>query len=422
MFLITAAAIVAWAVPRHPAYQEWHYSRMSLEQLQHERGEQTDDFRLLYHTGLRLNQRQRFEEALPLLLQAARLRPDEARIREALAQAQMPLGKTGEAFNQLAQFVGTHPASAEGHLQLGKFYLAMKSGEHAQKELERAVALDPQLAAGWAALADARFQFSVDKHAALEAARRAVQLRPNHPDGVLLLATLLANQYSPEARAAFERASALAPHRPDILQRYADYLMRTGAFADLSRAETAARQALALNANASLAHLTLGRALALRGAYTEAIEPLKRAAACDPYDPVAPYELSRLYTHLRQSSEAKSWQGIWLNRQTYQGKRQKLIDAAVAKPYDPTPCGQLAHLLAVHGEVTEAMHYQGLAQGRRADLPSVLIAVAKDLVDGGYEAQAALLARRALEITSEPALIASAKRLLARTERHGSNP
>ncbi len=186
--LLGVVAVLAWAVPRYPIYQEWRLSHLPLAQLERECSDTPDDYRLLYYTGKRLNERGRYAEALPLLLQSARLHPDEARIRDALAQAQMPLGQTGEAFNQLAQYVGTHPESAEGHLFLGKFYQAMKSGKRAQEELERAVTLNPELAEGWAALADVRSEFTPDGAATLDAARHAARLRPESAEDHLRLA------------------------------------------------------------------------------------------------------------------------------------------------------------------------------------------------------------------------------------------
>lgn len=413
--LVPLGAIVAWAVPQHPVYQEWRDSHLSLEQL--ERDVRMDDYRLLYYTGLRLNQRRQYVDALPLLLQAARLRPTEARIRDALAEAQMAQGKTGEAFNQLAQFVGTQPGLAEGHLLLGKFYLAMKSGQRAQEELERAVALDPKRAEAWAALSETYAEFTPDKAAALAAAERAAQLQPDNADALLHLATLLSAQSAPEARNKFARALALSPERADIHSRYAAYLLGTGQTADRTQAEMEARRALALGDTNSLSSLTLGRALTLRGADTEAIGPLTHAAERDAYDVVAPGELTRLYRRLGHPTEAERWQRLRLERQAYLTQRQTLLNAALADSQDRARSLRLACLLGRHGEVEEALRYQGLGQGKASDSPAVLIAVAKDLTKGGYARLAVPLLQRAQQIAPDPALLAAARQALDRAQR-----
>ena len=418
VLLVSVAAIVAWATPRHPLYQEWRLSHLPLEQLEAECKDVTDDYRLLYYTGLRLNERKRYSEALPLLLQATRLCPDEARIRDAMAQSQMPLGKTGEAFNQLAQFVGTHPDSAEGHLNLGKFYLAMKSGTRAQTELERAVSLNQNLAEGWSALAETRSEFSPDKSAAVEAARRAAQLRPENAEDHLFLAGLLVDQAAPNARREFERALKIAPDRADICRRYADFLLSTGDKADQAYAETEARRAIALDSTAPQAYLVLGRALMRRGADAEAVDPLKRATTLDPYASAPARELLNLSHRLQHPVEARHWEAIWRQRQDYLLARQLELDEALAHPNDRSRSRRLAALLGYHGEVLEALRYQGLAQGKLSDAPSVLIQTANDLTAGSYSNRALPLAQRALEITDDPSLLKAANQTLRSIQAH----
>src|SRR5688500_11620266 len=70
VFLLLAAGVGVRGVLNGPWYQDRKLAAMSLAALQRERGDRMDDPRLLYYTGLRLNEQGRFAEADPLLRQA----------------------------------------------------------------------------------------------------------------------------------------------------------------------------------------------------------------------------------------------------------------------------------------------------------------------------------------------------------------
>ncbi len=397
-----AFVLLAWAIPRHPAYQRWRRSRLTLAQMTQACGPNGDaaaregDYPLLYATGLGLNAQKQFAQSLPLLLKAVQLNPDAPAFRDALAQTQVANGQTDEAFQQLSQFVGTHPNLASAHLLLGKLYLATHSGPRAQQELERAVALDANLAEGWAALAGARGEFSADKRSVLEAATRAAALRPTNVDDQLRLASLLAEQSPDEARAVYERALALAPDRADAHRAFARYLLDSGRpLEQAAQAEAEARLARALDARSPQASLLLGLSLTRRRAYADAIEPLTLAAQGDVFDTVAPHNLATLYRRLNRPKEARQWQTVWQGRQAYLSERLRLRSNALARPQDRARSGRLARLLARHGEVEEALRYQSLAQGQPPDAPAVLLGVANDLMQGGFRDLAVPLAERA---------------------------
>ena len=379
-----AGSLAVWGILQNPHYQEWRLSRMPLAALERESIQDPDDARLLYYTGLRLNAQGRSAEALPLLLRSARLEPDSARTRDALAQAQLVGGQADQAYAQLAQFAGTHPRSAEGHLYLGKYYLSVNAGRKAQDELERAVALDPHLADGWAALVSALSQYSGDNAAILDAARHAVALRPDSPDDQWQLATLLAAQGQPEARAEYAHAVALAPGRADIRAAQAAFLLTTGRSEDRASAEAGARRATGLDPQNALAWRALGEALTGRGADADAVVPLSRAAALDPYDVRTPRDLSQLSQRLGRAAEAGHWRQVALTRQAYLDERHRLQDAALDHPQDRSQSRRFAAFLARHGETDEAVRFQALAQGRPPTDPAVLAAVAHDLHAGGF--------------------------------------
>jgi Flp pilus assembly protein TadD len=133
--IITLAVI--WALRHTPWYQEWHYARLSLPSLQRLRGDRTDDPRLLYHIGRRLNQQERFGEADPLLRIAVGLEPEEPRLRDEWARALLGSGRITAAFGQLREFAGKNPGSAQAHLLLGKFYFTQHSLPRALRSWKR---------------------------------------------------------------------------------------------------------------------------------------------------------------------------------------------------------------------------------------------------------------------------------------------
>src|SRR5262245_32680415 len=155
--LLAAARLVSYI----PAVQEWRLAHASLPALLRERGSRSDDPRLLYHVGLRLNQQGRFAEAESNLRRAVGLDPESPRLRDEWTRALLGTGHVTEAFTQLRQFVGTHPDSASAHLILGKFYFAQQSMQRAREEFERTTTLAPDDAEAWAYLSQAANQLSV---------------------------------------------------------------------------------------------------------------------------------------------------------------------------------------------------------------------------------------------------------------------
>lgn len=407
LLLLAALGLSLWGAQHHPYYQEWEAARLPLPTLLRRAEADPYDARALYYAGLRLNEAGRFPEANPLLVRATQLAPDAARCRRELARAQVAQGRMAEAYNQLRQYVGTHPRSAEAHLMLGQFYLMTAAGKRALSELETAVSLAPNNGEAWALLAAARDEFSQDAQAALLAGKRAVTLLPTSADAYLTLGRLLSRQGKPEARQAFARAAALAPQNPEVRARYAQWLLQSGV-ADLASAESEARSALALRppeggTARALATLVLGRALVARAAYADATRVLELAARLSPRDQVPARELARCYIHLKDAAAAAHWREEYRSRQDYQSTRQGLLEAVRASPDDRERLRQLARLLARNGEAGEALRYQGLALGRVQDDPAVLVAVARELLAGGHREKALPLARLATERSPENA-------------------
>src|SRR5689334_5921960 len=85
VFIIIALGAAVWGLFNGPWYWEWRLSKMSLPALQQRLGQdlqKVDDPKLLYYTGLRLNESGRFPEADPILRRCVGIDPDTARYRD----------------------------------------------------------------------------------------------------------------------------------------------------------------------------------------------------------------------------------------------------------------------------------------------------------------------------------------------------
>lgn len=380
-------------------YEERRFSRLPLSHLEREYRKLGDENPiLLYYLGRRLNQQQRFAEAVPILEQAVLLDPETPRLRDEWARALLGDGRTTVAFGQLRQFAGTNPRSAPAHLILGKFYLTQRSLERAEEELERAVKLAPSLAEGWSHLASTRLALKkIEKaHAAAET---AVRLKPDNQANHLMLAALLARMNrQDEARQVYEQAVALPTAGALLHREYAVWLLSAGTRSgDVALAEAEARRALALDSNDFAAHLALGRALARAGKDTLAIEPLRRAATLAADDPAPALALSHSLHRARHTEKARQWKRVYLTRQAASSERSLLFESLRINPNSPALNRRMARLRARVGDVAATVRHHARALRRAPDSVPALVAAANELTDAGHGDKALALARKALE-------------------------
>ena len=183
-----------------------------------------------------------------------------------------------------------------------------------------------------------------DEGAALEAARQAVRLAPEHFDAQFTLGRALygAGDFAGAARAfrvavrlepesvpaafflatALERSGdaegALAAYRELVARRPGAHeghmglgvlLVKRGG-AGVEEGMKALARALEINPDLYEARITLGRTLVARGRAAEAVEHLKRAAALAPDNPEPHYQLSLAYRRLGRTQEAAAESAI----------------------------------------------------------------------------------------------------------------
>lgn len=372
-------------------YQDWRDAQCSLETLLKEQAGHQNDPIFLYYIGRRLNERQRYAEAAPFLECAVGLDPESARQRDEWARALLGSGEISSAFGQLKQFAGTHPASADAHLLMAKYYLTQDAAGPARDELQRVVALDPNRAEAWTLLANARLKLG-ENSAGVEALRHSLRLRPDNAIDRLQLAAALALMNSHDAQQEYQRALLLAPTNAFYHREYAMFLYNGGRAAE---AEVEARRAVALQRDDALAHLILGRCLLLKGRNVQALEPLTQASRLAPFEPAPAQELRRAYSALGRTQEARHWKEIYLALQRSSAERRHVKDQLSIDRNRPETNREMARLLAQTGDVQGAMRYTSIALRCRLDAPQALIAVAEDLTRSGFARLALGLARQA---------------------------
>ena len=196
---------------------------------------------------------------------------------------------TEEAFSQaLAHFhraVADNPADPYAHAGLALAYITLAHGpapppdalHTARAAAERAVRIDPDLAEGWAALADIRTYLLWDWEGAEAAFRRAIELNPslamNHYHYAWYLALFGRRE---EAIAAHERARDLDPLTPLHTVWLPGLLHFMG---DPAGALEGARALIPDYPDNATIHYVRGIAAAELGLHEEAIRALERAVA-----------------------------------------------------------------------------------------------------------------------------------------------
>jgi TolB-like protein/Flp pilus assembly protein TadD len=133
----------------------------------------------------------------------------------------------------------------------------------AKAAVEKALALDPNSAEAHASLAYLKLIYDWDWAGAEKAFRRSIQLNPNYPTAhqwYALLLSILGR--TGDALAELDRAELLDPLSPTVKTARAECLYFARRY---DEAIVAARAALELDPAFMLAHVNLGRALAMKG-------------------------------------------------------------------------------------------------------------------------------------------------------------
>jgi Flp pilus assembly protein TadD len=169
--------------------------------------------------------------------------------------------------------------------------------------LEPALAAEPSAAAGWILLARARLVLD-EAQAALDAAGKAIELRPDDPRPLATASralTMLGRHE--EAVTMAYRAVIVEPRNPLWHDRVAWALL--AADRQLADAEQAARTAIGLDPNEAHYYFTHGVALDALGHSDQARQALLISLRLEPENPVAQHRLAVLDGNAAREPEQK---------------------------------------------------------------------------------------------------------------------
>jgi tetratricopeptide (TPR) repeat protein len=214
------------------------------------------------------------------------------------------LAQTGNlkaAANAYIQAASLEPENVDVLVTLARIMALTDRTADAVKWAERAVQAAPQRADVQAALGMA-LKFHAGKLAlqgrdqessrtlqqALTAAKTAVTLEPDYPEGQAYLAEIYAEAGDLEnAEVSIQRALELEPNRSEVRRAQGAVLESLGRYTDAAEAY---RQAIALSPNVAYLYLVLGRAYAVIAAvrdpslWASALETFKQGGQVDPTD------------------------------------------------------------------------------------------------------------------------------------------
>jgi tetratricopeptide (TPR) repeat protein len=215
-------------------------------------------------------------------------------------------GQWADAIEQLDTFVRTaglpyrlvphwlEPSRAEvidARTAIGRASAQLARWPDMLEQSRQILALNPSNADALGMRGDALFAQGKWTEAAV-AYRQYLTVRPNDADAITRLGvTLMATNQAADALASFRRAVDVNPRNGEARRNLAAALLDTN---DPAGALVHASAAVTLRPGDSVAHELFGRALALQGRLSEAINELQQALRLDPANADARADLARL--------------------------------------------------------------------------------------------------------------------------------
>jgi tetratricopeptide (TPR) repeat protein len=199
----------------------------------------------------------------------------------ALASTLLKMGRTADAL-EVFKFVTTlKPDFAEAHGHIGAIFLAKENFSDAIASYQAAVEAQPQSAHLYCNLAIALTRGG-DEDAALTAAQRAIDLKPDLPEAHNALGTLWKNRRRPaDALAEFVKAARLNPNFAEAINNIGSILEQLNR---LDEAEKHFQRAVELNPASPTLHENFACNLLLRGDFVRGWQHYewRRAAPGNP--------------------------------------------------------------------------------------------------------------------------------------------
>jgi tetratricopeptide (TPR) repeat protein len=246
-----------------------------------------------------------YDKATSLFDEGLLLDPGNVEMRLDYAQEAIAAGDLQKATRLAREAVERSPRNAAAHLALGRVLLLKKQNLQAQKQLEAAVALDPNYADGLAlARADLTLkqetQAATIFHEMLKGFGDTAQL---HMDIGLQYAE---TDYSEQAEEEFKKAIAQNDKLPGAHYSLgAAYLQNMGEM-NFAKAAAEFRKELEISPDDILSHSQLGYIAMKQHDFPEAETQLLRASALAPQDPDIEFMLGQLYMEMNQPVKAEA--------------------------------------------------------------------------------------------------------------------
>lgn len=152
-----------------------------------------------------LRQRE-FSQALQVAQKVAAANPEDARVVETLARAQLAAGDSQQAISALNKLASLQPRSPQPHIMLADVQRSLKNNEAAEQALRRALSIAPDALEAQQRLIALLIEGG-NRDGALKVARDAQSRQPQRPVGYLLEGEILGNGGKwAEAATAYRKA------------------------------------------------------------------------------------------------------------------------------------------------------------------------------------------------------------------------
>ena len=242
------------------------------------------------------------DKALLLARKLQVANPDNPRVLDLLAKAQLAKGDKEGAVDSYSKMVGLMPKSAPAHLRLASAYAQAQKPGAAEETVKKALAIDPAFLDAQIVMTEMLAR-SGKPDDAIAMTRQIQKQRPKEPIGFLLEGNLLQSQRKPAlAIRPYEQALAVAPTTANLL------LLHTAMSAAGKGAEAEARLVKWQKENKpddTMQMFTAERALAKKE-YKEAIVILESVVQQNPENPAALNNLAWSYQQVKDPRALKT--------------------------------------------------------------------------------------------------------------------
>lgn len=253
---------------------------------------------------LGLFNQKKYEQATQMVQGLAQNFPAAAVVWTLLGEIEQRQGHLEQALLARRKAAALRPADAEVQMALAEALLALQQEDEARAVLQQILALEPEHAQ-----ANGKMGLLLKNEGRLEAAARsyAYALRKAPQDAVLLekfgaVQSALGNDDA--ALTCFKACVQASPDSADLLDAYGQTLRN---HERLAAAEDAFRRALQLHPGHTSALRNLCHLLELHGRFQEAEAGLLRCAEIDNENPESLYEIGRNLVQQKREKEALDW-------------------------------------------------------------------------------------------------------------------